>query len=307
MINYDNVTNLKNVENVINDTTYKNYFFRLSLIATSLFTWEGLDELGGNSRNLEQCLFYTGRGCIVKDKELGFLSINANPSDSLNVYRLPTRINAWSIGYSKMYDIDDCVYIFNNEMQIPTLPFIEQFAYRLYECERTCDINLSVQKTPALIEGDTKSVLTLKNLYRQYSGNMPVLFGNKEFNLDKKLNAINLNIPFIADKIDIHKHEIWNDFLTFIGINNANTDKKERLVTDEVNSNNDEINYNLNIFYKTRKKACDEFNKKYFNGEEKIRIKLNEDVLDLIKEMDKLLGGDDDGEIYDNNSNSIQE
>lgn len=300
---YDNVTSLPKVENTINDQTYKNYFYRLSLIATSLFTWEGLDEIGGNSRNLELCLFNTGRACIVKDKDLGFLSINANPSSTLNVYRLPTRINAWSIGYSKMFDIDDVIYIFNNELQLPTLQFIEHFAYRLYECERTTDINLNAQKTPVTIEGNPKQILTLKNMYRQYSGNMPVLFGNKEFNLNEKLNVLKTDAPFYVDKLDIHKHEIWNDFLTFIGINNSNLDKKERMLSDEVNANNDEINYNLNIFYKTRKKACDEFNKKFFNGEEKIRIKLNEDVLDLIKEMDNIInGGDEYGTLYNNDT-----
>lgn len=287
---------------LINNRTMQDYFDRLSLIATSIFTWEGLDEIGGDSRFLEQCLFKYGRACFIKDKELGYMTINANPSDKLNHYNLPVRINAWSVGYSKNYDFDDCVYIMNNEMQLPTISTIELFALRLYEAERTIDVNIKAQKTPVLIEGDAKSMLTLKNLYMKFSGNEPFIFGNKNFNLDKALNVLKTDAPFIADKLQDYKHEVWNECLTFLGINNANTDKKERLVTDEVNSNNDLIKFYFNCFYKTRKKACDEINKKYFNGKEQVKIVINKDIEKLLME-----GGVLSGKIYNNNQNTTQE
>lgn len=286
---------------LINNETYIDYFNRLTLIATSIFTWEGLDEIGGDSRFLEQCLFTYGRACFIKDKNLGYMTINANPSDKLNHYRLPVRINAWSVGYSKNYDFDDCVYIMNNEMQLPTMKTIQLFANRLYEAERTIDVNIKAQKTPVLIEGDAKSMLTLKNLYMKFSGNEPFIFGNKNFNLDKALNVLKTDAPFIADKLQDYKHEVWNECLTFLGINNANTDKKERLVTDEVNSNNDLIKFYFNCFYKTRKKACDEINKKYFDGKDQVKIVINKDVEKLLME-----GGVLGGEIYDNDQDTTQ-
>lgn len=284
---------------IINNRTYLQFFDRLSLIATSIFEWEGLDEVGGNSRFLEQTLFKYGRACFIKDEELGFLSICANPSDKLNVYNLPTKIEAWSIGYSKQFAFDECVYIMNNEMQMPTLPTIKSFAYRLYEIERTTDINIIAQKTPVLLEGDKGTMLTLKNAYMQFSGNMPFMFGNKNYNLNEKINCVKTEAPFIVDKLDEHKARIWSEILTFLGINNANTDKKERLISDEVNSNNQLVAFNLNNFYKTRKKACDEINKMFFNGEEKIKIKLNEKLIDLLNETNT--GGVESGEIYNNN------
>lgn len=284
---------------IVNDETYLQCFDRLSLIATSIFEWEGLDEVGGNSRFLEQTLFKYGRACFVKDKKLGFLSICANPSDKLNVYNLPTKIEAWSIGYSNQFDFDKCVYIMNNEMQMPTLPIIKSFAYRLYEIERTTDINVIAQKTPVLLEGDKGTMLTLKNAYMQFSGNMPFMFGNKNYNLNEKINCVKTEAPYIVDKLDEHKARLWAEILTFLGINNANTDKKERLITDEVNSNNQLVAFNLNNFYKTRKKACDEINKMFFDGEEKIKIKLNEKLIDLLNETNT--GGVESGEIYNNN------
>lgn len=288
---------------LINNQTYLDYLDRLRLVATSLFTWDGLDEVAGvgASRFLEQSLYENGRACFVQDPNLGYLALKVNPDDKLNVYNLPTKVMAWSIGYENKFDFDDVVYIMNNELQLPTYNTLSLIAYRMYDTERTIDVNLTAQKTPVLIEGDNKSMLTLKNLYEKYSGNVPFIFGNKEFNVQGKLNVLKTDAPYLIDKLELHKHELWNDALTFLGINNANTDKKERLITDEVNSNNELINYYLNCFYKTRQKACEEINKKFFNGEEKIKIKINNDNFNFEEFEDLESEGENYGEVYDNN------
>jgi hypothetical protein len=290
---------------IINDRTMIDYIDRLKMLAISLFSWKDLDKYAGTgaSRFLELSLYEDGRGVFIKDETLGYMALKVNPSDKLNVYQLPTKVMAWSIGYNKQYDFDDVVYIMNNELQKPTREFMELFAYRLYETERTIDINLNAQKTPVLIEGDTKTILTLKNVYMQYSGNTPFIFGNKQFDISNKLNVLKTDAPYIVDKLDIHKHQIFNDALTVLGIDNANTDKKERLITNEVESNEELIKYYLNCFYKTRKYACEQIKEK-FNID--IDIELNKDIIDLLKITENDIinyenGGVDDGQIYDNN------
>ena len=283
---------------IINNQTYIDYLNRLKLIATSLFTWDGLDEVAGfgASRFLELSLYENGRACFVKDDKLGFLALKVNPSDKLNVYNLPEKVLAWSIGYNKNYKFDEIVYIMNNIMELPTSQTINLFAYRLYDTERTIDVNRIAQKTPIVFEGDPKSILSLQNAFMNYSGNTPVLFSNKDFNINQKINCMKTDAPFLIDKLENHKHQIWNEALTYLGIDNANTDKKERLITDEVESNNELINYYLNCFYKTRKEACDLINKKYTLN---IKIKLNKDVLELLN-IDEEIGGIENGEIYNN-------
>lgn len=288
----------------INNLTYIDYLNRLKLIATSLFTWKGLDEVAGfgASRFLELVLYENGRACFVKDKEKGYLPLRVNPSDKLNVYMLPEKVLAWSLGYNKNYLFDDVIYIMNNNLEIPTSQSLQLFAYRLYETERTIDTNLIAQKTPVLIEGDTKTILTLKNVYMQYSGNTPFIFGNKQFDISNKLNVLKTDAPYLIDKLEDHKHEIWNEALTYLGIDNANTDKKERLITSEVESNDDLINYYLNCFYKTRKDACDRINEKYNLN---IKLSLNKEILDLLDlDENNIISyeeGEEDGEIYNNN------
>lgn len=290
---------------IINDRTMIDYIDRLKMLSVSLFTWKGLDDIAGTgaSRFLELSLYEDGKGVFVKDDELGYMALKVSPSDKLNVYMLPVKVMCWSIGYNKQYAFDDVVYIMNNELQKPTREFMELFAYRLYETERTIDINLQAQKTPILIEGDTKTILTLKNVYMQYSGNTPFIFGNKQFDISNKLNVLKTDAPYIIDKLDVHKHQIFNDALTVLGIDNANTDKKERLITNEVESNEELIKYYLNCYYKTRKKACDDINKKFGLN---ISIELNKDIIDLLNVTENDIinyddRGDDDGEIYNYN------
>ena len=289
---------------IINNSTYSNYFDRLKLIAVSLFTWKGLDDIAGYgaSKFMEENLFTYGKSCFYKDEELGYLVLSANPSDKYNIYYLPERIMAWSIGYKKDVPFDDLVYVINNVLELPTKNTIDLMSYRLYETERTIDVNLIAQKTPVLIEGDTKTIVTLKNVYMQYSGNTPFIFGNKQFDISNKLNVLKTDAPYLIDKLELHKHEIWNECLTFLGINNANTDKKERLITNEVDSNNDLIMFYLNCFYKTRKQACDMINKKYGLN---IEIELNKDVLKLINDnkgdIINMNRGDENGTLYNNN------
>ncbi len=292
---------------IINDRTMIDYIDRLKMLSVSLFTWKGLDDIAGTgaSRFLELSLYEDGKGVFVKDDELGYMALKVSPSDKLNVYMLPVKVMCWSIGYNKQYAFDDVVYIMNNELQKPTREFMELFAYRLYETERTIDINLQAQKTPILIEGDTKTILTLKNIYMEYSGNTPFIFGNKQFDISNKLNVLKTDAPYIIDKLDVHKHQIFNDALTVLGIDNANTDKKERLITNEVESNEELIKYYLNCYYKTRKKACNDINKNFGLN---ISIELNKDIIDLLNVTENDIinyddRGDDDGEIYNYNQN----
>lgn len=289
----------------LNNATAIDYMDRLHMLSVSLFTWEGLDDLCGYgaSRFLEESLYRYGKACIVKDEELGMMALNVTPSGKLNIYYLPVKVNAFSTGYNKIYDFDDVVYIMNNELQKPTRDTLMLFANRLYETERTIDVNVQAQKTPILIEGDKNSMLTLKNLYMNFSGNAPVIYGNKTFDLSNKLNVLRTDAPIVFDKLEEHKHNLWNDCLTFLGINNANTSKKERLITSEVESNDELINYYLNCFYKTRKKACDDINKRYGTN---VKVVLNKEVIDLLKETRESEVIEDE-QIYGNNQTTSEE
>jgi hypothetical protein len=281
-----------------NNKTYLDYYDRLKLLSTSLFEYEGLDDAFGfgASRFLENALFEKGRASFIKDKEMGLMITNVNPTDKLNIYNLPTKVNCWSIGYNKDYKLEDVVYIMNNEMQKPTSATIELFAYRLYDIQRTMEVNLNAQRTPVLIEGDDKSILTLQNAYMQYSGNNPVLFANKNYNISDSLNVLNTTAPYLLDKLALYKHEVWNECMTYLGINNANTDKKQVVLSPEINANNELVNYYLNCFYSTRERAIDEVNEKFGLD---IKLKINKNMEELLGKTFEDMGLNDKEEVND--------
>lgn len=168
---------------------------------------------------------------------------------------------------------------------------MELFALRLYEAEQTAMVNIKAQKTPVLLLMDEKQRLTMENIYSQYEGNKPVIFGDKNSLGENVIKSINTQAPFIADKIIDYKKEIWNEALTFLGINNIMVDKKERLITDEANSNNELINLNLQSYLAPRQEACRQFNEKFgFTGTDKeISVRVRSDLHNIIKNAQSIV------------------
>lgn len=271
----------------VNNATYVDYLNRLEMLARSIFSWKNLDKIAGfgAERFLEKRLYDFGRCCIVNDPELGIKVFNVNPTNKLNNYDLPTEVMATSVtGYNKKWDFDDIVYVMNNVLQKPTAETVQLMAYRLYETERTIDINLNAQKTPILIEGDTKSIMTLKQVYEQYTGNIPFIFGNKTFDIASKLNSIKTDAPYIVDKLTEHKKQLMSEFMNFVGIDNFFSDKKERLITAEAQGTAELTNFYLNTFFKTRLEACELLNEKFLkDSEDKVEITINKDEIMKLK------------------------
>lgn len=245
----------------LNTLTANDYYDRLRLIGLSLFEWENLPK-SCNQKFLEETLFEYGRALFMFDGELGYLNTKCTPSGQLNHYNEPIAYTANSIVFNKMYDREDCVLIRNNYLERPTDITVMLFASRLTTAERTIDVNINAQKTPILIRCDEKDRLTMKNLYNQYDGNAPFILGAKGLNLDG-LKVLKTDAPFIADKLQVYKRDLWNECLTFFGINNTNSDKRERLITDEVNANNEVISINADAMLLTRLEACKQINEKY--------------------------------------------
>lgn len=287
----------------INDATYIDYLERFKRIALSMFEWVNLPK-SMNARWLERCLYYNGQVALLKDKKYGFINTNCSSAGYINIYGLPTQLNCYSFEYQsrrKLYtglnptltdkqrekeNLEECVLVLNNWEGIPTCNSMELFAYRLYEAQRTCDTNIKAQKTPVMVIVDEKQRLLMENLYNQYDGNQPFIFGDKEqLSADGMLKAISTQAPYVADKITDYKKEIWNEALTYLGINNIMIAKKERLITDEANSNNELINLNLQSFLAPRQEACRQFNEMFgFTGTDKeISVRVRSDLYNIIK------------------------
>ena len=248
--------------NIRNDIMYRDYYERLKAIALSVYEWTGLPKTC-SAMYLEKCLYTYGRAIFVEDDELRYLNLNVTPSANLNVYEEPLSYTAFSTGYSKEYDRDNCVYIRNNYLEVPTDNAIMIFAEKLARIDIIASINIDAQKTPVLLSCDEKTKTSLQALYNQYDGNKPFIFGNKMLT-EKPLTVLKTDAPFVADKLREEKRAVWNEALEYLGINtNPSDKKKERLVVNEVDANNEQIDIQSQSFLLCRREACEAINKKY--------------------------------------------
>lgn len=222
---------------ILNTHSYRYYFNKLFELAISMFEWKNLPPTV-NRRYLELELFETGCMVYFQDDVMGDLCLNCLYNGRLDVYGDPVLRRAYSRynNYQKLLKPSNSVVIWNNYLHLPSYSDTKMFASKLYLIDRTIDVNVHAQKTPVALVGSEQQRLTLLNLYKQYAGNEPFIFGDKNLDLNA-LTVLKTDAPFISDKLYTLKTQYWNEALTHLGISNINIQKKERLITDEVTRN----------------------------------------------------------------------
>lgn len=246
----------------INNATYQFFFMKLMSVALTCFKWKNLPN-SVDERFLELTLANRGSCLFFKDEELGFLALPANLSGQLNVYNIPKMRQAFaSTGYNKMCDDTDSVIIFNNYLHYSTLSIVEHYAVRLFEMQRTIDVNVKAQKTPKIFKSNEQQRLTLQNIFMKYEGNEDAIFIDKEFDMNA-LQVFDTSSPYVADKIRMLMSQTFSNFLNDLGIENITTEKKERINESEAESAKGYIEIGRNIFLDARKQACEEINRMF--------------------------------------------
>lgn len=246
----------------MNNRTYLQYYNRLTELAISMFEWQNLPETI-DQRFLEMCLFGDGMCIFFQDEVLGYLSLQCMIGGKLNVYRIPMERRAYATnGYQRELDGTNSVIIFNNYLHTNSMLDVEMFSKRLYNLDRAIDVNANAQKTPVLIQCDENQRLTMKNLYKQYEGNEPFIFGSKGLDANG-LKVLQTGAPYVADKLYELKTQIWNEALTYLGISNINVVKKERMITDEVTRNQGGTIASRYSRLESRRRACKQINEMF--------------------------------------------
>ena len=264
--------------------------FRLGLIynkykmlSLNMFRWEGLPQTI-ESRHIENSLFNYGLCLIVNDDDLGFISVPCNYGAYMNVNNVPTEVITCGFNYIKTFDYihkdkNKCQLILNNDLAIGNEQYIFDYAQRMFEVENCIRVNINQQKFPWFVNTTPNNKKTMEVMFEKVMNGEPYILGSKD--QIGNVEVLTLNTPYIADKLNEYKYELEREVLSFHGLNN-NFEKKERLLVDEVNSNNDFIDRNVELMYRQRQLACESLNKKF--GWNVRVINLNEEV----KESQKL-------------------
>ena len=258
------------------------------MLALNRYRWENLPN-GIESRYIEEMLYDNGECAMFDHPNLGLCVLRSSSRENLNIYGEPTKLSLTGFNEHRTVMMDECVRIMNNDLALPTLPNIVYYARRMAEIDDIIMQNLRQQRVPYLFATDENNSFSMKALYdRMYQGE-PAIFIDKEMLKGEPENimVIPTTAPYLVDKLQIQKQEMERELLTFLGINNT-LEKKERLLVDETNSNNQFIKMASDIGYKQRQLACQKMNEKFG---------LNISVVETQDEMKQEVM--DDGELYD--------
>ena len=293
---------------LMNNATYFDYLERFKRIALSMFEWVNLPD-SMDARYLERCLYYTGQAAMLYLEPYGFINTKSATSGKLNLYGLPTRIRCYSYGeintsrrvfngvseavakingYEDDTDDDrqtEAILVLNNWEGVATATTVELFAMRMAIAERAIDVNIRAQKTPFIVVTNDNERLSMMNALDQVEKNAMALVVERNHFDPESFKTLQTQAPYVADKLTDYKCGIWNEFLTFLGVDNI-SEKRERMISAETMSNNECVNLNMMASFKTREKAAREFNQKYGKN---VEVKLRSDVYNIIKSTESVI------------------
>ena len=284
-------------DNIERETVRLTKYYQM--LALNRYKWENLPN-GIESRYIEQMLFDNGECTMFDHPDLGLCVLRSSSRENLNIYGEPTKLSLTGFNEHRTVMIDECVRIMNNDLALPTLPDIVYYARRMAEIDDIIMQNLRQQRVPYLFATNENNQYSIKSLYdRMYQGE-PAIFidGDMLKGEPENIMVLPTQAPYLVDQLQTQKQEMERELLTFLGINNT-LEKKERLLVDETNSNNQFIKMASDIGFKQRQLACEQMNQMF--GLNVSVIETQDEFQEEVKEDGKLYNGNQgtDGESAD--------
>ena len=286
--------------NTQQEKSLEEYMYRrlLTELAVNRFKWTGMPE-EIDCRFLELTLFYQALSLFYFEERFGkYMAVRGGGIGAINALDQPTEylaiLNGTDGTPNRQLKKDECVPIWANYLRTPDWDVVSIYSNRLSDFDVTVDTNVIGLRHPTVFAVEESERQSFVNIFRTIQRGEPAIYGYKNLSpqdLKDKLFALNTGVQTSAvTDVQISKSKVWNECMTYLGINNSNQEKRERLVEDEVSANNDQVNAFRNIALNARKQACEEINKMFG---------LNVDVeWNLDSSYDKEEMEDDNGELH---------
>lgn len=241
------------------------YMRVLTELSVNRFKWIGLpDEC--SKRFLEMNLFRSAFGLFFYDKIIDkYVVTRAARNGNVNYYDDPTGWNTAAVNYPNRYvsatdETDESgkgVPIWANYLRVPDMDIVMVYSYRLAVLDRTLEINSMNARQNKVVFTNRRQQLTHSNIAREAANGNNVIeiagaMSDMEF-----MKAIDLAIDGnLISELSVLRAKTWSECMGLLGIDNANQDKKERLVEAEVGANDDQSSLMRSVNLNARQEAC---------------------------------------------------
>lgn len=246
-----------------NFKTYQMYLRQLLTLAENVFEFENMPTFI-DTAYLNKNLLRNGSIAFFKDEYLGVIALPYTVMGTLDIYQRPQKIMAIAPNgsYRRELNPEEYVIMYDNNGRYPLFLDITQYAERIALDTRTIDINILQQRTPRFWKTSSDKEKSIRNIINNVDGLENTVLTYDDINLDD-IQLVLEPAPYVADKIDIQKEKIWNEFLRLIGIANMNFQKKERNIKDEVLASQGGTIASRYSRFEPRQKAIKQINEKF--------------------------------------------
>lgn len=269
-------------------TTYFYYFRALFRKAMSIYEFDGIPENWDLDYMISKLL---ANGFItITDTAIGVIPLECGIS-GINVYNHPTTVIIANpvLGNLQRTIDDDCALVKISHDYRGILDIVSRYSTLLAECDSSISVNLMNSKVAfiGLVESKAQAN-SMKLMYDNISKGEPAVFvKGSQINGDQILyNHVKEN--FVAGDIQMLKRKIMSEFLTEIGVNNANTDKRERLTDNEVEANDSEIQLNAGYWLDNMREGFDRANAMF-------GLNISVDLKNTVNTEEEVITNDDTG------------
>lgn len=266
--------NSKKLARYENDMEFQNTFFHFFNLAVNTFEWVDLPP-SCNERFLEMCLLLDGVAAFCLDDTLGLVTLKASPvAEQYNIYGDTNKIygygwNGFMKEYTAYMEGSDntkakAVLVRDNPVCYPYVTHILLYANRLTTTMRSMDVAAKKLKVPYFVACDESQKASVEKILNDVDENKERIIANRSTG-DNLFNVFPTRIdPQLLKTFWEHYNNLDGRLKDVLGVNNpVNSDKRERLLVDEVNANNKAVGISIDIRLRERQRIAEIVNKLY--------------------------------------------
>lgn len=179
----------------------------------------------------------------ITDTAAGVLPLKCGFT-GINIFEHPTEViiaNPVLGSFSRKIGVDAVLLHIQYDFA-GVMPLVDKYAAMLTLCDSGIMVNVQNSKVAFIGFAESKAqAKTMERIYTDISAGVPAIYMKDTPTARDSFLFNRVKENYVAGDLELLKRQIKNDFLTEIGLDNANTEKRERMITDEVNANNGEV------------------------------------------------------------------